>query len=227
MNPTHTALSELATPRSRAGLAGLRLSRRSLWQIGLFGLLPLVFAFAMVLTPMRVELLFNDPSNSASLPPYVGAFSHLGVIAWWGAGTGCLLAAAVLRDGPARWMMAMAGGLSLVLALDDLFQFHEKIGPHHGVPELVTLAAYAAAAIAYLLGFARLHLQLDWPLLLASLVLLGASVAVDVLFAYSIPSLVIEEGTKFAGIVAWSAYHLLAARHWLRRALGTDGAPQG
>lgn len=227
MTVSQSAMSVPPAPRRSTHPAWMRLSSRSLWQIALFALLPLLFAFAMVLTPMRVDLLFNDPSSSASLPPYLGAFSHLGVMAWWSAATACLLAAAVLRERQIRLMMAFAGLLSLVLALDDLFQFHEKIGPHYGLPELATFALYALAAAIYLVGFRRLHLHLDWPLLLAALALFGVSVGVDVLFAYSVASLLVEEGAKFAGVVAWSAYHLLAVRYWLRRALGTDGAPQG
>lgn len=208
-------------------LALRRLPRRNPWTVVAFGLLPLLVAFLASLAPMSPEMLFRDPAVTAALPPYLGVFSHLGVLAWWAAATACLLSALVLPAGRERAMMAAAGAFAALLALDDLFMLHESLMPRLGVPEKLVLGSYAVLAITFLVGFRDIHRRMDWPLLLASLALLGLSVFVDVAFAYSVTSLVIEDGTKFAGIIAWSAYHLLAARHALRRALGTDGAPAG
>ncbi|MCW8084532.1 hypothetical protein OF850_02740 [Roseococcus sp. MDT2-1-1] len=186
-----------------------------------FALAPL--ALALLVGPLRfdAELLFRDPAASTGSPPYLGFFSNLGILAWCVAGTSSLLAALTLPPSRARAALGAGGLLAAALTLDDMFLLHESVLPFFGVPENLVLACYAASAITYLWVFRDVHRLMDWPLLLASLTLLGSSVVLDVL-AGDMEWLILEDGTKFAGICAWCAYHLLAARYWLRRALGTD-----
>jgi hypothetical protein len=191
-----------------------------------FALAPLVLAFLSTLAPVHPEFLFSDPAGMTGLPPYAGLFSFAGILAWWSAATACVLVASVAPRSRHSAMLACAGMLSAMLALDDLFMIHERVAPWFGVPENLVMGGYAVAGAAYLYGFRDLHRRLDWPLLLAALGLLGFSVGFDVVSGYSVPGLVIEEGTKFAGVVAWSAYHLLAARICLRRALEAGTAPR-
>ncbi|MCW8087558.1 hypothetical protein OF850_18185 [Roseococcus sp. MDT2-1-1] len=171
---------------------------------------------------LDAELLFRDPAASTGGPPYLGFFSNLGVLAWSVAATSSLLAALVLPPSRAQSALAAGGLLAAVLAFDDVFLLHESVLPFFGVPEKLILAGYATAAIAYLWTYRDFHRRMDWPLLLAALGLLGSSVMLDVV-AEEMDWLVLEDGTKFAGISAWCAYHLLAARFWLRRAITGRG----
>jgi hypothetical protein len=181
-----------------------------------FAMLPLLLALAVAQAPVNPEFLFSDLAGFTGLPPYFGVFSHLGVLAWWGTGVACLLCAWAIPAGRERMMMLLAAGLAALLALDDLFMLHERVLPYFGIAEELMLAGYACLGVAYLVAFRDIHLRLEWPLLLAALALLGTSVAVDVALAYSPATLILEEATKFAGIIAWTAYHGLAVRDRLR-----------
>jgi hypothetical protein len=180
--------------------------------------LPLAAAFAVGLVePDLVATLFRDPAASTNSPPYLGFFSHLGVLGWWAGAVSSLLAATVLPRSPARPVLLCAGALTGLLMLDDLFMLHEEVLPHLGLSERLVHAFYCIALAAYLLGCKSFHRSMDWPLLLASFALLGTSAIVDFAADFGRFTLLIEDATKFAGIAAWSGYHVLAARRCLQR----------
>lgn len=206
--------------RLRAGLTGL--PRRSALPVVAFAGLPLAVALATGPAGFNVNMLFGDPAAITGRPPYLGLFSNLGILVWWAAATTSLLAALVLRPSPARSALFWGGALAIVLTLDDLFMLHDAVFPQLGVRERFTYATYATATFAYLFVHRHFHATMDWPLLIASVALLSASVVFDGLSSIGHDFPLLEEGTKFAGIVAWCAYHGLAARYWLRRGLGTD-----
>jgi hypothetical protein len=182
--------------------------------------LPLAAAFAVGLAELDlVAMLFRDPAASTNSPPYLGFFSQLAVLGWWAGAVSSLLAATVLPRSRARFVLLSAGALTGLLTLDDLFMLHEEVLPHLGLPERFVYAFYCIALAAYLLGCKSFHRSMDWPLLLASFALLGTSVAVDLVADFGRYTLLIEDGTKFAGITAWSGYHALAARRCLLREL--------
>lgn len=159
----------------------------------------------------------RDPAAAGGLPPYAGFFSHLGVLAWWGAAVACGLAALVARLGPGlpsplADAAAAGGGLSAVLALDDLLLVHEALLPlYAGLDERWALAAYGTAALAYLWRFRAVHLGRETGLLAASLALLAASLVIDLVELDGPKALLLEDGAKFAGICAWGLYHVRLA----------------
>ena len=103
-----------------------------------------------------------------------------------------------------------AGGvLSLALCLDDLLLLHESILPGWGVPQVAVLGGYALAGLTYAFAQRRRVFSRDGGFLLLAFLLLGGSMAVDVLL-HSTQSRVVaaEDGLKFVGIYAWLAFHI-------------------
>lgn len=192
-----------------------------LYAVGVIGPLAAVAAATLVfgVEPSR---LLRDPNAYSVQAFYVGFFSNIGVLAWWTAAVSCLTAAAAMhpRGRDAGWAAVAVGGtLSAVLGLDDLLMIHEAFVPDYlGLPELLPLAAYAAAMAWYLWRFRAFHLSMDTGLLAAALVLLGLSVAADLAYsdAYDGLPVLLEDGSKFGGICAWAAYHAAAACRFLR-----------
>jgi hypothetical protein len=98
------------------------------------------------------------------------------------------------------------------LALDDLFMIHEDVLPQLGVPEAITYGLYAAAAAGYFLLSWRAILASRRALMASAMVLLGTSVAIDVLVqSDSTVRVFVEDGAKLLGILAWTSFHVTAA----------------
>jgi hypothetical protein len=177
--------------------------------------------------PARV---LRDPAAYMDFPFHIGLFSHLGVLGWWTAAAACLQAAFTLEgDTRERRMMLWGGLLSALLALDDLLMVHDSVMPHYlGVPELPVLAAIGVAGLAYLWRFRALHARVAPVLLAVCFALFAFGVGVDLLRGSSQDErglgILVEDGSKLAGIGGWAAYHALVARAFLRqRAAPPDG----
>jgi hypothetical protein len=179
-------------------------------------------AFAAVHDVTARELA-RDPLSLAQEPPYLGALSQFGILAWSVGAGSCLVGYLVLRpsgERTARRFFLWGGLLTAVLALDDLFQIHENASQLPSLSEPLVLLAYPLALLAFLASFWRsAPLRLVRPLLVASLALLGASMALDrvpeeALFAFPFW----EDGSKFLGIAGWAATFTCAAVAYLRPA---------
>lgn len=152
---------------------------------------------------------------------YFGALSYLGIYVLATAGGAALLGALVLHaDGPARRptaaLLAAGGGWTILIAVDDLLMIHE-MGERFPGGELVIVAGYGAALLAYLVAFRHVLRRTDPGLLLLALAALGFSVAVDlVLDSLAAPVVLLEDGAKLLGVVAWSALQIRLAFRALR-----------
>lgn len=175
------------------------------------------------------RLLFMDVIAGAQASGYCcrgyyGVMSNLGAIGWaLAAGVALFAALCVWARGGTRadWLLLGFGGaLSLALCMDDMLLLHESILPGWGVPQVAVLGGYALASLAYAFAQRRRLLSSDGAFLLLAFVLLGGSLAVDVLL-HSTRSLVVaaEDGLKFVGIYAWLAFHIDFAQ---RAVLGED-----
>jgi hypothetical protein len=184
--------------------------------------------------------LLEDPSWFTDESPFLGMFSSLGVLCWWSAAVACGIVATRLDIGHRdRVFAAYGAALSGWLCLDDLFLFHDGLLYHRlGVPEEVWFAAYVVATAIYVHRYFDVHARIGAELLVWSLGLLMASVAVDMMHLDTSrvgrASILAEEGTKFAGLCCWAAYHvrvaqrLLGARPAARSALeGNRSASEG
>jgi hypothetical protein len=135
---------------------------------------------------------------------------------WIGAASICLFTALVIHaagtDGQRTLFLAMAGIVTLWLALDDAFLLSGEVASSVGIPALaVSLFHFALAA---------LYLALSWRFLLSgrtllfalAVVLFWASGNADLLAAGDEPlRFFIEEGLKFLAVAFWAVFHIIAA----------------
>ena len=203
-----------------------RLSRRAalallLCGAGAVSLLALVVWFTRG-TAVPAAQLLRDPLAVLEAPFYIGLVSNVGALLWGGSCALCAFCATAAGRAPggrveARFFAA-AALLSGWLLGDDALMLHEQVLPHYlGLPGTLSFLVSGVAAGAFLVAFRRFILCGDWPLLLAALLLLAASFAVDQLHDYHLlgrfglpavgdAQLLLEDGLKLCGIAAWMAY---------------------
>jgi len=179
-----------------------------------FGVLAmLVVVLVRLALDVPVPTLTRDPAFTFDYPDWVGALSHLGVLAWAAAASVALLGASIAAPGEARRFLTRAGLLTVVLAFDDLFQGHENVGGllfYSG--ELVIFALYGLAIVLMVSG-SRRYIRESTPVavLAVAAVLLGFSQLID-RFTYLPARLLLEDGSKFLGVLAWLLYLAIVAR---------------
>jgi hypothetical protein len=152
----------------------------------------------------------RDPAAIMKVSPFLGFVSNLGVVLWAASAAVCLFTAAALhKRGRVNVGFFLASGfISLVLLADDLFQVHENVSYRLGFDEAFVYAAYASLFAAYAVRFRARIWESDYLLLVFSLFFFGCSLIVDVFGteAWPAPNL-LEEGSKWLGIVGWLAYY--------------------
>lgn len=180
--------------------------------------LPIVFLGGLwVQDSLGLDELFRDPLDVALGTGHgeihYGLMSNLGNLLWCATGAICLFAALQTRDiAPARHAgcLLAAGGLSLLLMSDDMFYGHEVVYPQLlGLRETHVVSTYMALTVAYLIVFRDITLGRENTLLIMSLLLFAISVVTDLFWQHDgRAGRMLEDGSKFAGIIAWSGHHL-------------------
>ncbi|HUF83199.1 MAG TPA: hypothetical protein VMQ81_01270 [Acidimicrobiia bacterium] len=176
--------------------------------------------------------LLSDPAQITDSSASTGLVSNLGMVAWTGAAAALLGAAYVLRRllAPRERvaLLVSAGLFTVVLLVDDLFLLHERtVEDKLGIPEVVTIAVYALAALGWAILFRR---QLrSTPFVLAAIALagLGVSAVVDLAHPGRWSQPVLEDGSKFLAILAWAAYAGQLSRDLVLEAAAQPGAAPG
>ena len=189
--------------------------------------IPLVLAWGLGLAVMaivagqsteRAGQLLMDPSFTLGTRWYTGLVSNLGILAWT-VGVAAAFAGAWLcrMGGRARAARFLLGGavVGSLLLLDDLFQFHAVLVPSElDVPkifgELFLGGSVAVWTFRHFREIRRTHVHL----LLAAGLGLAVSLFVDFKFSPA-PGQgwdLIEDGSKFLGILAWSTYFVVTTR---------------
>jgi hypothetical protein len=160
-----------------------------------------------------VEKLTGDVVSTASVHPWTGFLSTLGLLAWAACFGVCALAAAVLRmRGDQRApFFAVTALLLAYLALDDAYLIHEYLADDViGVPQPVVYTALAAVIVYTGRRFRRVVAATDVRLLAIALGALSASVAIDVV-EQQLHLAGVEEWLKLSGLAALSAWCFTAA----------------
>ncbi len=211
--------------------------RTPLWVYGItFVPATLVVVIAVLQPWVPQEILFKDPIYLTGGQPYYGVISHIGVLLLWGTAVTCFFVGSLSpqKQRETFWFLVVAGGISGLLALDDLFLLHEVGYPAvFGVPETITFLLYGALILAYVVKFRTPIGQHDYVLLILGLFFLllsvgfdkttgpraqevveslpGRALLVPILEMLQPAAAVIEDGPKLIGICAWSAFHVRAA----------------
>jgi hypothetical protein len=215
--------------RARADEAPIPSIPRLLWRTPAWAylavVLPVVVLMAgVVLQPwlaptdlMRDSQVIAARHDAAS--PAYGLISNLGIVVLALASGGAATTGLILRHARAPWarLLLWIAGLSLALVLDDLLLLHEAATFAPGAGALIA-AAYGLAFLRFATTFRDVIARdLDVGLLLLSVGALAVSAATDVVVTATQSSVLVEDGAKLLGLVAWSAFALrtglVAARH--------------
>ena len=180
--------------------------------------------------------LTADPTEIAGKPPYIGLISNLGILVWCASASICIFSAFLTKFDRAfskKWFafLLVSGCFTAVLMLDDFFQLHESypvlfVGVNANLSvtnpklqdlfELAVFAAYLVFFLSYLAYFRKIILRTEYLLFVMIFVCFGVSEVVDML-PESMPfHPVLEEGTKFCGIVSWLSYYARTSYFVLR-----------
>ncbi|MDO1448087.1 hypothetical protein Q0590_17570 [Rhodocytophaga aerolata] len=163
---------------------------------------------------MHLEIPFNhftrDPAAITNSNPLYGLLSNIGILIWCASATCCFLTYTIKSNwGSSKittnfWLVS--GLITSMLLLDDLFMLHEELFPNVlQIPEKAILASYFILIAAYLVNFGKIILKTRFLFLLLAFGLFGISVIADILNALPFHFL-IEDGSKFLGIVSWAIY---------------------
>ncbi len=177
-------------------------------------------------TDIHPDLLFTDVSDFADYvkypQPYIGLLSQVGLIFWFSGGSFCLLAGLILLDTgrtPKRttlYILAL-GAMGFYLGLDDMLLLHEHLlVVYFHLSETLTNALYLGAFPLLIVLFWREIWKTQFTFFLLFVALLLCSEIVDMTrpdanaaILHTIPMFtMLEEGTKFLGLIAFWIYCL-------------------
>lgn len=160
------------------------------------------------LTDNPIWKLAKDPAEVTKVQPYIGMLSNWGVLLWVITGTVCVFSAVLLKQfnapSASYRFIAVSGALSLLLGIDDLYMFHERLLPRmFHIPEFFYYVLYLLTFLTYLAYFARQILKYDYLLFAAALFLFGLSRDYFIQIPYFGDFVTTEDMLKYFGIVFW------------------------
>ncbi len=206
-----------ASERRRSVAAAQRLSDliaiTIVWGTGL-----VVLAFAGLQHQIPVADLLNDPATVAGVMWYAGLISNLGAIGWTVAVAAAAGAAFVARVGgrPRATISFLRGGalLGAMLLIDDLFQVHQRLLPREvGLSKPIVLLIELVLALGWAISSYPELKRTRWHLLVMAGGAFVVSLVVDQLVSgpESGSRMLVEDGAKFLGVLAWALYFIRTA----------------
>lgn len=176
---------------------------------GLFGGIAIALvALAAWLLGEPVDVFTREPQQVLNGSFYVGSFSNLGGVIWF-ASAAIMSFAAILKPAE-RGGLVLAALLTWAMGLDDIFMLHDRVYPKLFLSEHIVVALYF---ITIAVIFVRFHRQLSRSTLIGIVITVGfwgLSGVLD-LFFNRMGGQLVEDGTKFLGLVVWAAA-------WVRQA---------
>ncbi|MBI5943336.1 MAG: hypothetical protein HY864_03130 [Chloroflexi bacterium] len=188
------------------------------------GLIMLLVLFLKLRFDIDTSDLTQDPNSVAGQPFYIGLISNLGVI-FWGASAAVSIFAGLIgksKAPSAASFLIYSGIFSALLLLDDLLQLHEGFFQYDlHIPEELVLALYSAIAILIYFRHRKFILPSQYFILLSSLMFFGFSLSVDT-FLDDIPGEnLLEDGSKFIGILTWFGYYTSLGYETIRQKISS------
>jgi len=195
-----------------------------LWVVGV-----VILTAARVQTAAPLRDLFLDPAHLTGAPWYTGALSNLGIFVWTGgvafAAAGAWVSRRTGRDSAARFLAA--GTIAtLILVFDDIFAIHSSVlNDIAWMPKAVAQFLIVAPTLLWVVRFLDDILRTRYLILFAALGCFAGSVLIDQSgLLQGETALLVEDGFKFLGILAWSQYFVLTARDIAASAIGERSA---
>jgi len=170
-----------------------------------------VTVLVATLTDNPIWKLAKDPSEVIGFPPYIGMLSNWGVVLWVAAAAICLFSAVLLKQAKGSnstfTFLAVSGGFSLLLGVDDLFLLHDHLFPKlFHVPENYFYFLYLLAFLVYLICFIRRIIQYEYLLFGAAILFFLMSLRVFVTLPFFDQFMTTGDMLKYFGIVFWLAF---------------------
>lgn len=157
-----------------------------------------------------IDNFFREPAAILGFNPFLGVMSNLGVLLWAFSSAISLFAAVILlKKGEKKTggFLLYAAVLTFVLLADDFCLLHERIFPRYlHIPEMAVYLAYVIAMLFLFIFFAKVIFQTDFGILLISCGFLALSIGSDLVLPQTGIAVLIEDGFKLLGIVAWLYY---------------------
>jgi len=219
-----------ANPERRRGFSRGR-QARSIASLGLLwvsGIAILAVARIQTATPLRD--LFLDPAAITGAPWHTGALSNLGIFVWTAgvtfAAAGAWVARRTGREEAAKFL-ASGTLATLVLVFDDIFAIHSSVlNDITWLPKAGAQLLIVSPTLVWVFGYLNDIRRTRYIILFAGLSCFAGSLLIDQSgFLRGDTALLIEDGCKFLGILAWCQYFALTARDIASSAIGEHGVP--
>jgi len=177
-------------------------------------ILAAIVLFSLI-TGVKFSLISDDMLDHVDGPLYTGLLSNTGIVLWLYTASICFFTHLVLRhkakDDLLKSFFMASAVLSFVLAMDDFWMIHEGFnqyipGVHEEMIYLVYLfiiAAYFLYYKSFLKNIPKFHLGLALVFFAVSL---GSDIVLDVDEGGIKGRFLLENGSKFLGILGWSAF---------------------
>ncbi len=182
-----------------------------LWIVGFC-----VLAIAGFQDEAPLKQLFLDPASLTGSPWYTGLISNIGILCWSVAATaaagGAWVAKQTGRPSASKFLL-MGAVATVVLLLDDLLQIHATWLPKLGMNKFGSQILIVLPTVFWLFVFFRDLIRTRWLLVICALGSFAVSLAIDSgLGLTGTTSLMVEDGGKFLGVLAWALYFTLTAK---------------
>jgi len=163
------------------------------------------------LTNNPIWKLAKDPSEVIGFPPYIGMLSNWSVILWVVAATICLFSAVLLKQQKASnstfLFIAVSGGLSLLLGIDDLYLLHDQLFPKlFDIQEKYFYYLYLFTFLVYMIYFVRQIIKSEYLLLGIALLFFLMSRRAFITLPFLDQYMTTGDMLKYFGIVFWLAF---------------------
>ncbi|MDJ0796702.1 MAG: hypothetical protein QNJ51_07660 [Calothrix sp. MO_167.B12] len=183
-------------------------------------------------TGIPISQFTRDPAAIADINPFFGLVSNIGILLWCGTVSICFFSSTIIRKYNQQIdlykvrdfsnFLMIAGFITLILLLDDLFLFHELVFPIFlNIPGKFLFASYAIIISWYFFRFRNIIIKTEWTFLFLSLLCFGISIIIDVLRDILDISIyqahLFEDGFKLIGIFSWLSYFVKVSFQVLSR----------
>ena len=196
LNPTHNN-EEWKTPPS----AGWREFSHLIFA-GIFGCLAIALVvLASWLLDEPAAVFTREPQQVLHGSFYVGSFSNLGGLVWFGAAA--ILSFAVGLKPVDRGALFLAALVTWAMGLDDIFMLHDRVYPKLFLNEIIVSALYFGTIAVIVFRYYRQLTRSTLVGIAIAVFFWVLSAGFDQFFNHT--AQLAEDGAKFIGIVVWAA----------------------
>ena len=176
--------------------------------------------FVAIITRNPISSLTKDPADVFGFGSYIGLLSNIDVMLWVATATICLFSGIIMKQNHAdkittRFILA-SGIFGLILGIDDLFLFHDRILPRllHA-PEIAFYMLYLIIIIIYFGLFLPHIMTREYILLAIAFLLFGISR--NGLFPNSLVGGSMGDIIKYFGITFWFMFFYRTTLHEIQK----------